>query len=162
MTKTAWKRWLIPAAAVVALRSSRNGRELCAPEDAVTECRYGDEANAWATREPHTGLSYSFQGGGEPIELGWGYEGEPACVIGKNRGRYLVSWAWVDPYGGSPELRVAVVERGRRISHGTVATGGWELHPIAIRPLRDGGWRIWYQAREEDPVHSVRVDRDGR
>lgn len=160
MTKTRWKRWLIPAAAVVALRG--RATEPRAPDDAVATCGFGREAIAWAVNEGSTGLAYYFSDGGEPIELGWGYDGEPACVIGKNRGRYLVSWAWVDPYGGSPELRVAVVERGARIGHGKVATGGWEIHPVAIRPLRDGGWRIWYQGREDDPVESVRVDRDGK
>ena len=158
--KTRWKRWMIPVAAVAALRGRT--RELRAPDDAVVTCRYGREAIAWAMTEGSTGLTYYFSDGGEPIELGWGYEGTPACVIGKNRGRYLISWGWADPYGGSPELRVAVIEHGVRISFGEAARGGWEIHPVAIRPLRDGGWRIWYQDREDDPVHSVRVDRDGR
>ena len=161
VTKTQWTKWFVPVAAVAALRSYKGTREPRVPDDAVVSCRYGREAVAWAVTEGSTGLQYYFSDGGETVELGWGYDGEPACVVGKNRGRYLVSWGWADSYGGTPELRVAIVERGIVVGARKVASGGWEVHPVAVRPLRDGGWRLWYQDRQDDPVYSVRLNRNG-
>jgi hypothetical protein len=156
-----WKKLLVPLAVAAAWRSRPRDRELEPPADAVTHCRYGTEALAWATHDPMKGHDYFFTTGGATLELGWGYDGTAACVIGKNRGRYLVSWGWADPYGGNPELRVAVIERGKVINTRKAALGGWEIHPIGIASLHDGGWLIRYQDRDEDPVHTVRVNRNG-
>jgi hypothetical protein len=154
-----WKKLLVPVALAAAWRSRT--RELEPPADAVTHCRYGSEALAWATYEPAKGHDYYFTTGGPTLELGWGYDGTAACVIGENRGRYLVSWGWADPYGGNPELRVAVIEGDTIINARKAAIGGWEIHPIGVTSLRDGGWLVRYQDRDDDPVHTVRVDRDG-
>jgi hypothetical protein len=144
------------------------------PPDAEVHCgpiwNGHEQVLAWGTREPHTGLHYQLarfdRAGrrlGEPIELGWGYEGHPACVVGWNRERWAIVWAFADPYGGSPELHTAIVERGRSVAqHAIVRTPTcWQVHPVALTPA-GSGWIVSYRCDPDAPIERVPIDRDGR
>jgi hypothetical protein len=128
-----------------------------------------DVGVAWAERDEHRGVTWWFErrarGGrriGRPVELGWGYDGAETCALGYDRGRYLATWAWWDPYGSRPELRTAVVERDRRIAqHGMYVGPYFDVAPVRVLPARDG-WTIEYRLEPDGEIHRIHADRDGR
>lgn len=153
-----------------AVDSAGNPAAAAAPEPTCTVRAGRDVAVVWPERVDSTGITWWFErrdrsgrAVGPRVELGWGYEGPEACAIGYDRGRYLATWTWWDPYGGQPELRTAVVERDRRIAQNGKYLGPYfDLEPIAVVPARYG-WVIHYRyTHDDETVHHIRADRDGR
>lgn len=131
-----------------------------------------DRYLVWGVRDPTRGLDYylgRFDARGrlrETLEVGWGYDGSAVCVLAANRTRVALVYAFVDPYGGNPELWISLVERGRVERHRVLSApvSAWELEPVSLRGTRDGGWVLHYRysANDDEPIHRVSLDRDGR
>ena len=124
-------------------------------------CTDGTEV-AFALREEHTGLQWYLERPDGPIDLGWGYDGVATCAVGRRERRTAVVFPFVDPYGGTPKLTVAIVEDHRVIEkHDVLKVMCWDLEPVAIRATRDG-WRLAYRCGEDAPIEHITLDRDGR
>jgi hypothetical protein len=131
-------------------------------EERATTCTDGREV-AYALREQHTGLQYYLERPAGPIDLGWGYDGRDTCVLARHNRRTAVVFPFVDPYGGTPKLTIAIVERDRVVEkHDFLKVMCWDLEPVDIRATRRGGWRVAYRCGDDAPIEHITLDRDGR
>jgi hypothetical protein len=129
-----------------------------------------EQALVWGVRDEHTGLHYwlgryddEARRIGDPIDVGWGYDGYAACVLARGGERLAIVWPFFDPYGGTPALSISLIENGRRVERRDVlrVTMCWDIHPVSIAPDEDG-WLLEYRCDEAAPVEVVRLDGDGR
>ena len=130
-----------------------------APVEYETTCTDGRQL-AYATRHEHTGLDY-FLLRDEPIRLGWGYDGVAKCVMATHRRRTAVVFPWVDGYGSTSHLTIAIVEGNEVVVRNDFLKAmSWDLEPVAIRGTRDG-WEVDYRYSEDDSVETIELDHDG-
>ena len=151
------------------MRSSRLGlagllaiaHPLAVPDDAEGTCRVRD-AVIYARREDH-GLQWYLARPGRPaLSIGWGYEGEPVCAAGYQRGRYLIAYGFFDPWGGWPEVHTVAVDGDRIAARRDRKASCLDPRPAYVEP-RAGRWLLGVRCGDDGPIdeRELRLGRIG-